>query len=134
MSCLDLFDYLLLTLIIGVLGKNFSLCTFNCHGLKSSIQYVLDLCKSHNIIFVNEHWLQHSDFYTISEIFKSNGMSTYLKSSMDPTDRFRGRPFGGVGFVCANLENVSYKLIECVSDRGTKQGGLISPLLFNILP
>ena len=102
---------------MDVLGKNFSLCTFNCHGLKSSLQYVLDLCKSHDIIIVNEHWLQHSDFYTISDIFKSNGMSIYLKSSMDPTECFRGRPFGGVGFVCANLENVSYKLIECVSDR-----------------
>ena len=37
--------------IFTVLSSSFSLAAFNCHGLKSSISYVLDLSNGHDIVF-----------------------------------------------------------------------------------
>ena len=46
-------------------------------------------------------------------------MWCHIKSSMDPTDRIMGRPFGGVGFVCKRSSGLVFRAIECQSDRIT---------------
>ena len=96
---------------------NFSACTYNCHGLKSNMDYVLKLSQSHDIVFMNEHWLQDKDLNTVRDIFNSHNKWIYLKSSVDPTEQLIGRPYGGLGFACVKAQGRSYQVLECVSDR-----------------
>ena len=42
--------------------------TFNCYGLKSSLDYVKELMNTNNVIFLNEHWLMDSDILVIKDI------------------------------------------------------------------
>ena len=99
--------------------RNFSATTFNCHGIKSSLKYVLDQARNHDIVFVNEHWLQASDIHHITNICTDNAKWCYFKTSVDPNHELKGRPHGGLGFICAQSEgrNISYKVIETSSDR-----------------
>ena len=103
--------------IFTVLSSSFSLAAFNCHGLKSSISYVLDLSNGHDIVFVCEHWLRVSEINTIRNIFEENDKLSYLQSSIDPLSELHGRPHGGTGFICTKKRDVAYKVIDYKSDR-----------------
>ena len=94
-----------------------SVLTFNCYGLKSSINYVADMMKSLDIAFLCEHWLLESEIVRVcDEVF--NQYSVYMKSSMTSEDlTTAGRPFGGVGFVCRQKAGFRYDLVKCESDR-----------------
>ena len=74
---------LLLHLMVNTV-RNFSATTFNCHGIKSSLKYVLDQARNHDIVFVNEHWLQASDIHHITNICTENAKWCYFKTSVDP--------------------------------------------------
>ena len=52
---------------------NLSVTTFNCHGLKSSADYVIQLSKQYQITFVCEHWLLPKDISTMKDTFKTIG-------------------------------------------------------------
>ena len=97
-----------------VLSENFKLVTFNCHGLKSSISYVLDLIKRHDVVFICERWLKVNELNSISDMC-GNDYLCFLKSSIDPYNDLRGRPYGGTGFF--KKSNVAYKIIECNNNR-----------------
>ena len=99
-----------------VLSENFKLVTFNCHGLKSSISYVLDLIKRHDVIFICEHWLKVNELNSISDMCGNDYLICFLKSSIDPYNDLRGRSYGGTGFLCKKKSNVAYKIIECNND------------------
>ena len=53
---------------MNVSTNNFKIATYNCHGLKSSVQYDLELDESHDILFLNEHWLQIHELFTIEQM------------------------------------------------------------------
>ena len=42
---------------------------------------------------------------------------SYLKSSMDPEESNTGRPFGGIGFICKQTKNTTYKILDINSDK-----------------
>ena len=71
----------------------FRLATFNCHGLKCSLPYCLNLFDTNDVVFLNERWL--SDICTIREICEKNNKLCYLKSSVHPQSTLRGIPHGG---------------------------------------
>ena len=103
--------------IMEQVNQQFSVCSFNCYGLKSSLSYIIDIAEQNDVTFLCEHWLQAKDMYTIKSIFSDNKMQCFLKSSIDPSVQLIGRPFGGVGFLCRNTTGTSYNAIECESDR-----------------
>jgi len=37
------------------------ICSFNCRSLKNSLAVVYDLCNSHDIVLLQEHWLIPND-------------------------------------------------------------------------
>ena len=100
----------------AVHNEQFALVTFNCFGLKSSINYVTDLMRSVDILFLSESWLLQSEIVTLSkEVF--NPFYVTMKSSLKSDDLAVGRPFGGVGFVCRKRRDITYVPINCESDR-----------------
>ena len=116
--CIGLWTSILtLFLIMAMVTREFSAVTFNCHGLKSGLPYVLSLCNKCDIVLPNEHWLQMSDINVMEKIFTDNGKWCHLVSSMEPIVEYNGRPFGGLGFLCKELSVTHYKPVLCQSDR-----------------
>ena len=81
-----------------------SVLTFNCYGLKSSLNYAKELMNTNDVIFLNEHWLMDSDILVIKAILSE--YDVYIKSSMDGESNACGRPFGGIGFICKQKAGV----------------------------
>ena len=74
------------------------LVTFNCNGLKSSILEIQQLCKNHDVIFIQELWLFKYELSMLSNIsseFEGIGLSAMDESY----SIIQGRPYGGVGIL-----------------------------------
>ena len=91
-------------------NEQFALVTFNCFWLKSSINYVTDLMRSADILFLSESWLLQSEIVTLSKEVL-NPFYVTMKSSLKSDDLAVGRPFGGVGFVCRKRRDITNKLL-----------------------
>ena len=72
--------------------------TYNCHGMKNSIVDLHELCKHHDLIFLQEIWLFRFELNLISTIhpdFESYGISAI----QDSEEIVRGRPYGGLAIL-----------------------------------
>ena len=107
------------TLTMDVLSKQLTVASFNSHRMKGSLQYVLNLAESHQIVFLNEHWLQVNDIPTLRQICELKNILCYLKSSVDPSKSLNGRPHGGVGFLYnrSMSKDIAHRVIDCDNDR-----------------
>ena len=90
-----------------VKSEKLSVLTFNCYGLKSSINYVTDMMKALDIAFLCEHWLIESEIVRMCDEV-SKPYCVHMKSSMTSEDlTTTGRQCVGVGFVCVNRRHDS---------------------------
>ena len=105
--------------MLSELQNKFSLriASWNCHGIKSSVNYADTLVSMHHVTFFSEHWLLPHELNGVKCHFSSQCKSVYFKSSVDVLDRICGRPYGGLGFVCDLSNGLSYIFEECASDR-----------------
>ena len=82
--------------IILVLISMLKVITYNCHGLLSSLQDVIELCNHYDLIFLQETWLFKHELCILNNLhvlFKAFGCS-----AVDDSDGIvRGRPYGGLG-------------------------------------
>ena len=89
------------------------LSTYNCRGIKSSIDSVKTLCDSHDIILLQEHWLTKAELTLLSNLhpdFHACGIS-----AMDDSSGIRvGRPYGGVAIMWRKSlgQNVTIKYLN----------------------
>ena len=92
--------------------------SFNCKGINSCFNNVLHEIKNFSdVMFLCEHWLYPYELATTNQLFQNENLISFLKSSIDPEELLRGRPFGGVGLVCKKLDNLRYRQIEIDNDR-----------------
>ena len=72
--------------------------TYNCHGLYSSIQYIIDFCDRYDLIFLQEIWLFKYDLSILCSLHPlSEGFGC---SAIDESnDIIQGRPYGGLGIL-----------------------------------
>ena len=72
--------------------------SYNLKGLSSSKSELCNLCRSHSLVCVQEHWLFPNDMSLLNDVhsdFRGIGVS-----AMDPTEGIiTGRPYGGVGIL-----------------------------------
>src|SRR2546425_913272 len=98
--------------------------SFNMHGFNNGANMIADLCNTHKIIALQEHWLRPDGLDKLSLInkdfsfFASSGMEKSLSMSL-----LRGRPFGGVGFLFHNSLNNCLQLIGCDSSNQGRRSG-----------
>lgn len=86
--------------------------TYNLHGLNQGRPLLEDLCKSCDIIFVQEHWLLPTDLDKLVKI--SNQYTCVSSSAMEDIigrGVLRGRPFGGVAVLVDNSLAHSLKIL-----------------------
>ena len=91
-----LISYQILTTI---LMANFRVSTFNCTGLKSSVEYIArHLCSGNEIIALQETWLLPHDLPLCDTIHPD--FCAFATSSVDVgAGVVRGRPYGGLAFL-----------------------------------
>ena len=76
--------------------------SFNCHGIKSCLVELYNLCNSSDIVFLQETLLFSDELCMLSQIhpdFEGYGLSAINLTK----DIFRGRPFGGVAILVRKI-------------------------------
>jgi len=99
------------------------ICSFNLHGLNNGASMLTELCNSHDIILLQEHWLLKQDLCKLDFIhpdFKSYGLSG-MNVKAD-NNILIGRPFGGV----AILWNKKLSNSICIIDSDEQDGRYLS--------
>lgn len=72
--------------------------SFNCHGLKTSLVDIRNLCESYDVVFLQELWLNRDELCTLHKIHPD--YDAFGVSGMDDaTANQSGRPYGGVGIL-----------------------------------
>ena len=97
--------------------ESVSCISFNCLGYKSSTAYIDDLCDKYDVCFISEHWLRPHKMPAVRSQWRSRQRWTLMKSSMDPEVIQKGRSHGGVGFICKEKDQISYRSIDVNSNR-----------------
>jgi exonuclease III len=98
--------------------KNCTFISFNCKGFSGAVGCVRDLCKSADIIALQETWLLQHDIPllgTIDSDFAYTGKTAVDLSS----GVLRGRPYGGVAILWRKSLFPCVSVIQCQSDRLT---------------
>ena len=76
------------------------MCSFNMHGFTNGHSMVRELCKLHDIIFLQEHWLMNNNLYKIGEIDNNfrhcsvSAMNNYVSNGL-----LYGHPYGCVSIM-----------------------------------
>ena len=65
--------------------------TYNCQGLKNSLQDVSNLCQQYDFIFLQETWLFNFELHILSN-FSHDFAGFGVSSIDDSTGIVRGRP------------------------------------------
>ena len=80
------------------MNDTISFCSFNCRSLKYSLPAIHNLCCSHDIVLLQEHWLIPNDLHLLNSVhpdFLSVGQSAVDLSH----DLLIGRPYGGTAIL-----------------------------------
>ena len=76
--------------------NNLRIASYNCRSVKNSIQDVYNLCESHDIVCLQEHWLLPCDLHVLSSLHPD--FNAYSHSAVDiGSNILVGRPYGGTG-------------------------------------
>ena len=77
---------------------NLQVTTFNCHGFKTSIHDICNMCAESDIILLQELWLTQNEICQLKSVhpeFDGCGIS----SIDDQSGVLSGRPYGGIGIL-----------------------------------
>ena len=64
------------------------------------------------ICFLSEHWLRPLELPQVQTLCAVKNWWTHLKSSVDPEQITSGRPHGGVGFICKENSDLTYRAVD----------------------
>ena len=75
------------------------IATFNCRSFNNSLSEIQDLCKSHDIILLQETWLLPDDLHVLNSV--NRDFLSFGTSAVDTTSVgfHAGRPYGGLAFL-----------------------------------
>ena len=68
-------------------------CSFNCRGWRSGISTLRDHIDSHNLCFVQEHWLHNDHLNKINDISSDLDFLSVSISGMNSGFLLCGRPY-----------------------------------------
>lgn len=75
------------------------------------------LCTDYDVCILCEHWLRPGELSHVRDLFNEKHIWSYFKSSMNPEEVRKGRPQGGVAFVCRHNTGLSYRVLDINCDR-----------------
>jgi len=80
------------------LNTDFSICSFNCHSIKSSLPDIYQLCESHDIVCIQEHWLLPAELNMMWQIH-ADFLSSATSAVAVDNDVLTGRLYGGTAIL-----------------------------------
>ena len=96
---------------------NLKFLSFNCNGMKSSFDMILQQMSHVDCMFLSETWLKPDDLSVIRQMLQKQNYHCILKTSVDPEVALEGRPYGGVCFIYKNIPNITFVNIEVDDER-----------------
>jgi len=81
-------------------STSFTISTFNMHGFRNGVSCVSNLCKTCDLVAVEEHWLSRDKLNSLSTVhpdfvgYGVSGMNRLLQTKIHAD-----RPFGGAGLL-----------------------------------
>ena len=73
---------------------NFSIISYNSQGSgPGKLEYISELVKNHDLVFLQEHWLMSNQFGIYSKHI--DDCYSHCISAMSSTEIIQGRPYGG---------------------------------------
>ena len=105
--------------------------SFNCKNIKTSLPEILLLCKSCDVVFLQETWLcdqELSSLSTIHKDFYGRGVSSVDTSS----GVISGRPHGGLGILWKKSLGQSCRIIESPDERIMQIELALNGKIFNL--
>ena len=91
-------SFLYINVLMYIMCSNLVISSFNCKNVKSSIVEIRNLCKTSDVILLQETWLTARELPLLSQIssqFYARGVSSMDTSS----SLLNGRPFGGLAIL-----------------------------------
>lgn len=108
--------------------------TYNCKSIKRSVECIRDLCRTADIIALQETWLLPHDLNFVHSIDKDFACAAI--SSVDVSSGvLRGRPYGGLAIMWRKTRFSDVSVINCTTDRVMAiqiKLNLRSLLIFNV--
>jgi hypothetical protein len=96
--------------------KLFKFVTFNCKNIKRSIEAIHDLCKTADLIALQETWLLPNELSMLNSISDDFGCTGV--SAVDTTaGMLRGRPHGGVALLWKRSVFQEVSVVQCHNSR-----------------
>ena len=71
--------------------------SLNCQGASTKLQIFVDLCKSSDVILLQETWVMPSDLGMFDHVSKD--LSSFSLSSLDPGEILVERPHGRISIL-----------------------------------
>ena len=90
--------------------------TYNCRSLKNSIHDIRELCRSHDLVLLQEHWLlpfKLNLLICVCDDFMATGASAVNVTD----DVLKGRPYGGTAILYRKALSSSICIVECAEPR-----------------
>ena len=87
--------------------------TYNCYNIKSSLQDIYELCKTYDVIFLQETWLFDFELSMLSNIHSEFEGVSYRKTDYKPIIYiyFMGDPMVGLLFYYVNQSGINHRYI-----------------------
>ena len=92
-----LLQILILGALIAIMGdvRDIGICCWNCRGYQSSIPYIRELNKDHEVIGICEHWLHNNKLNLLKDLSTSHAV--HARSSRHSNDEAYGSKRGQGG-------------------------------------
>lgn len=79
-------------------SRSFSVSSFNCRSVKSSVSEVRELCNVSDLVFLQEHWLLPNELGMLNNLHPD--FVAFSKSAVDISQNILiGRPYGGTAIL-----------------------------------
>ena len=105
--------------LVPVTDSKLRICSLNMHGFNNGFSMANLLCDSHDIILLQETWLQSCDLDKLNSIhseFSSFGLSSMVNKCA--SNIITGRPFGGVAIIWRKNLSSCLKILDYDSSDG----------------
>lgn len=95
-----------------------NVCSFNCRSAKKSFMEIKELCDSHDIVLLQEHWLFNHELHLLNNVHRE--FNSVALSAIDTTsDIVIGRPYGGTAILYRKVVAHDVQLVQTDESRIT---------------
>ena len=97
-------------------AQGLRLCTYNCRSMKNSLHDIRELCRLHDLVLLQEHWLLPFELNLLNRVC-DDFMATGVSAVNITDDVLKGRPYGGTAILYRKAFSSSVCVVDCAESR-----------------